>query len=58
MSLLCCFVVADENNVNHWPEVLKFLFACCDANLPHLYESALNIIRLVRMCACAKHGQS
>ncbi|XP_065887453.1 importin-5-like isoform X2 [Dysidea avara] len=34
----------DESNVNHWPELLKFLFACCDVNLPHLYESALNII--------------
>jgi len=50
----CCFVciVADESNVNHWPEILKFLFACCDVNLPHLYESALNIIRCVFTCVC------
>jgi len=41
------FYCTDEEGVNHWPEILKFLFACCDLNLPHLYESALNIIRYV-----------
>ena len=37
----------DEEGTNHWPEILKFLFVCCDINVPHLYESALNIIRFV-----------
>ncbi|XP_065887450.1 importin-5-like isoform X2 [Dysidea avara] len=30
-----------------WPEITDFLFSCCDVNLPHLYESALNIISKV-----------
>ena len=43
---LCTFPGAiDDDDVNHWPEVLKFLFECCSLNHPQLYESALRIIR-------------
>ena len=50
LSLLSIFIplfscLADEGDVNHWPEILKFLFNSCDLAQPHLYESALHIIR-------------
>lgn len=37
----------DDDEVNHWPELLKFLFGCCSLETPHLYESALHIITVV-----------
>ena len=37
--------VADDDNVNHWEMVLKFLFECCNPEAPQMYEVALNIIR-------------
>ena len=50
LSLLSIFTplfscLADEGDVNHWPEILKFLFNSCNLAQPHLYESALHIIR-------------
>lgn len=39
------YMVADDDDINHWPEVLKFLFECCSLETPQLYESALRIIR-------------
>lgn len=35
----------DDNDINHWPEVLTFLFECCNLDHPELYESALHILR-------------
>jgi hypothetical protein len=37
----------DDDNVNHWVELLSFLFECCTLEQPHLYESALHIISVV-----------
>ncbi|XP_011405014.2 PREDICTED: importin-5 [Amphimedon queenslandica] len=37
----------DENDVNHWPQLLTFLFECCDTTKPELYQNALHIIRVV-----------
>ena len=39
------FLNVDDANVNHWSELLSFLFECCTSEQPHLYESALHIIR-------------
>jgi len=37
----------DEEDINHWPEILKFLFDSCDLERYHLYENALHIISVV-----------
>jgi len=34
----------DENNLNNWSDLLKFLFQCCNLQQPGLYVSALHII--------------
>ncbi|XP_078381779.1 importin-5-like [Oculina patagonica] len=33
----------DEEGYNHWQELLKFLFECCNSQKPELKESALHI---------------
>ncbi len=38
---------SDDNDQNQWPELLQFLFQCCDLQQPQLYSSALHIIRWV-----------
>lgn len=37
----------DDNDTNHWPEVLRFLFDCSSPEQPQLYECALHIISTV-----------
>lgn len=37
----------DADNLNHWHELLKFLFQCCDKGQAELYTSALHIIGVV-----------
>ncbi len=48
-SVLFCYqyyyYYIDDNDINHWPELLQFLFNCCNLDIPHMYESALQIVR-------------
>ena len=45
IACLLFAAVVDDDNVNHWEMVLKFLFECCSPDAPQMYEVALNIIR-------------
>ena len=49
MACLPLSSVTDDDNVNHWEMVLKFLFECCNPDAPQMYEVALNIIRWVSL---------
>ncbi|KAL5476110.1 hypothetical protein EMCRGX_G026016 [Ephydatia muelleri] len=37
----------DDDNQNHWPEVLQFLLQCCNMAHPRLFQSALYMISVV-----------
>jgi hypothetical protein len=37
----------DDDDINHWPELLTYLFDWCNVDKPELFECALQIMRVV-----------
>ena len=43
--IFLCYICADDEGNNTWPEILKFLFDCASSGNVELKESALIIFR-------------